>query len=50
MGLVPGYIDDGHVGNEFASPAGDIPAVRPFSKPDVSNDRFEPRRIGRQFR
>jgi hypothetical protein len=50
MGAVAGYIDDWHVGNELAGAAGDIPAVRPFSKLDVSNNRFEPRRIGFQFR
>jgi hypothetical protein len=49
MGAVAGYVDERHVGNELAGATGDIPAVRPLSKADVANNRFEPRRVGVQF-
>ncbi len=50
MSAVAGYIDNGHIGNEFAGAASDIPSVRPFAKPDVGDNRLEPRRVRVQFR
>jgi hypothetical protein len=38
MSAVAGFVDDGHIGNEFTGAAGNVPTFRPFSKSDVGND------------